>query len=1130
MKQYPFHLISGTGKGISYSSLSQVGDLSPAEAFGQAKGRIFYNFTNGNLSIADHLLLFPEIKAHVPLGFCFNSSSPNISAWRLPVRSFTPPDTADAKQITLIEVDGHEAVYTRNGSLFFAPGCGDGTPYLQYDADHYQWYWYHPGTQTCEVYNKYGLMVERRDCWGNRIQYNYDPTSRQLTSVIGPSGNQYVIERSKTPDGILSVTIGLIRPGQSYPLYLQGYEFDNDTGLLKTSTCSINGRDLTDGYKIHYDYGLTTPQPVITKISQDDGTYITFAYDSSWRIQTIYLPAASGSTRADFKYSDRKAEVAINNCWKADFEWDSQSRIIQRTQYTGFRTGDSESEVTQYEYSSDGQLQKITQPDGGIESYTHSAPFGLLTQHRRPDGQQTDFFYNDGQNRPLLQSTVFTLPGSSTPLIKYSVYERRTNNSINFADETDYLRYEISPEGRVTAFEPTPKGPVRFRRAFLSAIYPSKYLTEAPSFLEMQEWQEQKQNDPQQVMLNEYSYNSQGLKFQEIDYASVDAEGSGIKDSQMGETDRTWDFYGNWLNQSKQLMRDGGEVTESAQTTREFDGLKRQISHIDALDWQTKTDYALMEEDKTYPKGVFLLTVTRPNNRLEKTILDAQGDPIYQVDSVPVDEGYSQPRTTHWNRDLGGRPIVINNPDGSTTYQSFYLDNHLGITVSMTGLVTEHQFDRIHNYECDIEYKNPIDVTQIDTHSVNGDDIKALITPDKEDHVRYRFYDNSRRLRFEVDSKNQVTESLYDTLDRLISKTLYKNPLTSTQLDTLKSGELINLTPNLSTGQDRCTSFYYDRDNIKIGEIDPDGWVKENVLDNAGRIYKQIRYSTPNRSSIRSSDFAVMRPEPAEEDAVSYYFYNARGQNTVLVNANGFVSATSYYASEKVFQTIQYYNHVDNAWFQNPTVCPPWPEKNSEDLLTTSEYDLLERPSNLMASNGVAKTTQYTNMGKICLQRSYDSRFTGTQGNLDPDQTRTEQKCYDGWDQVIKTANAMTSQQLAETSDPQKQQEIWDNSTLREQYDGVTALKLKSVDSLNRTTILYYDQERRLVLSISPMGVATQLFYNSFNKIIVNRRYFNPIASTDLATLTGGFVKDTVLALLLRTAARILLNKTPMMF
>jgi YD repeat-containing protein len=1120
MKDYPFHVIAGLGKGYSYSSFTQIQDLLPAKSLGQAEINVFYNVASLNTVVRDHALTFAEINGSVTLGYLFNSQSvPISSAWRLPIKSFTPP-TSDAKQILFVEEDGHETTYQWDGMGYRPPGLMDGTPYLQWNESTNQWYWYHPGTQVTEIYNSQGLLLQRRDRWGNKTNYGYD--KNQLNTVTGPSGNQYRINRTVNVDGTRYETITLAKSGSE--LVLQSYQFDKN-GLLIESITSTNGTNLTSGYKTTYNYYRTSPTAQIDTIIQDDGVNLEFAYTtlpSSGEIalQTIYL--SQGKTRADFTYSGQKIGLEIRGGLKIDMLLDSQSRLNQLNQYTGF-SGSKTYDTTQYQYASTGQIAAIISPDKSQETFAYDSTFGLLQQHCHPNGQQTDYYYDIGQNRPILQSKISTLEESKQQAITYYVQQRQTNHSSDPADETVYLLYEIDPERGVKAYEPTPQGPPKNERCYLVGKYDEEHKDpkEAPSVDEMQSWQ--KQQDPQQVNLTEFAYDIHGLLYQTKKYATVDKTGAGVADDQMSMMQRYWTDYGQWYRSIQKVDEDESGMPIEAETDRRFDGLQRLTSVMDAEDNLTQYSYNPINDDKTYPGAKYVQTITQPNGRIEASILDQQGDEIFKNVTATTTQGALSSQLTTLQRDSAGRPTIIKHADGTFTYQVFDQQNRQRLRISTTGLVIEHQYDEIHNYECDISYENPIDTSLIKSPNIDGDEIKEAIKLSPNDRYQYRFYDASHRLRFIVDAKNQAVEYQYDSLDRRTAVIRYAQQLTEEQLNTLKSGDLITLAMDLQI--DRCDSTYYDLDDNVSGRIDPDGWVTEFFYDGADQSLQQIAYSTPNRSDPRSSNFQDMRPEPAAQDATSYYFRNAQGQIILTVDAEGFITTSNYYPNELVKQTLHYYNKVSSDWYQNTKVPPPLPAPHSEDRTDYYRYDLLNRELSRVASDYVARAQQYTNMGRIALQQSNDDRFTDPTSLADGDRTRTVQTRYDGWENAVKIANPMINQQLAlidadETLSPEekqaRQEEVWNNSSQRDTYDGVTGLKLSMQDTLNRVTRYYYDQERQLVLSISPMGVVTEFIYSSFQEVTSKRRYFQAIRSSDLETLTGGFITDAVSSLLIK--------------
>jgi YD repeat-containing protein len=1100
MKSYPFHVVTGeAGPGVSYSSWRQIGDWMPSQPLGQAQVRVFYNIASGNVSIADHLWTLAGLSEPLVLGYYFNSQVPLLNtAWRLPVSHLTPP-ASGSKQVIFTESDGHETPYTQTGELYVAPGLTDGTPYLQWQPKTNQWFWHHPKTHLSALYDKNGVLLERRDQWGNATQYTYD-SKGLLQTIVGPSRNRYTFQRNYKTDGSREETLWLTRPDGAW-ITLQRYQFDKDN-LLTLSETSLDGQNFKSVYQTTYTYTEKTPRLQLSKITQTDGTQMQLNYGliappeqkaktplkpGLWRLLSIEMGAGEAVTRAEFTYNGNRIRLAVGNPgWLADFVIDTRSRISQVIQYTG-DTDTSRSETTRYEYAASGQLQTLTRPDGSRESWAYLEKFGLVTQHVRPNGQETRYYYDIGRNnRPLLQTQEQISLETKQSLYTYYVHERRTNGSANPADEKDYCRYQITPMGRMTALEPSTQGPVQYQRVYLSAAVEfSGHSTNAPTFSNMQTWEGQQ--NPQAVQLTEYRYDAHGLVQETRRYATVDSKGSGVEDTQMSVTTREWNDYGQWERQVKQLVRDSKGVVTTAQTQRHFDGLRRLIKSTDPLGNITTTAYTAYEE-KACPTGVYAVTVTQPNGRIEKTVLNAQGDPVCELKTVPSLSDEPPTQTTQWRRDSAGRVTATQHPDGRITTQTFDESNRLTARISATGLVTEFQRDETHRYQCEIV---------------------------EHDRYTYRFYDESHRLRFSVDAKQYATENQYDSLNRLIATVAYADRLTDAQLNTLKAGESLCLTPNLR--KDRCTSYYYDDDGHLMGQIDTAGWVTERVLDNAAQLSREIRYSTPNRTEPRSMDFKEMRPAAKSSDAIYYFFRNAQGQPTVTVSPEGFVTACTYLASTRLQRQTRFYNKVDASWYYTTGACPRLPATNSEDETTVFSYDLLERTVNTTVSDGSGLYREWTPMGQLALERRYDTRFSGTEGDSDPDHTRTTQYRYDGWDNRVQTAPPMVSQQLSEN--PTKAEEIWQTASVRDQYDEVTGLTLKSTNTLGQTTIYYYDQERRLALSISPKGSVVRLFYNAFHDRVMRLAYATRIPAKNVTALTGGFITDAVLALIVADEA-----------
>lgn len=1112
MKSYPFHLIAGDDKGYSYSSFPRIGDILAGKSFGQAQVDIYANVANGNLAIRDHALIFSEISEPVTLAYYYNSQVSSLaSAWRLPVKSFKPP-AKDAKQIVFTEEDGHQTLYQVKGELFCAPGLVHGTPFLKWNEKTQQWWRYSPANQVSELYDSKGCLLEKRDAWGNKTFYDYD-SKGGLQSIRAPSGKQYLIN-SSIKNGQLYQTISVTPKSGGAAKILQGYLF-SEQGLLIESITSLNGMNLDGGYKTTYRYVDSSAR--LFSIIQDDGSQIQFNYKSSGCLKGIDLPGQSTVTRMDLMYSAKKVKAEISGGWLVDIEVDDQSRFSKITRYADYQ-GFDKPETTSYQYHPEGQIAKILLPDGSQETYDYLETYGLITVGIRPNGQETRYSYDISNYRPLQQSQSILLPESKQSAVTYSIYEPRPAVS-DPADEKDYLRYIVTPEGSVTNLMRYPNGLVQYERTYTRESFDKPNVEKLYS--QVQTWVSKHSSSAE--LLTQCTYDDRALVTERRRYANLDSKGNGIADEQMSVVQHQWDDFGRCLLATQQMERDQQGHAIEAESHQQFDGLQRLLHSINPVDEITDIKFSKMEDKPLLEAGVvYTQKTTLPNGRVETLGLNSQGDKVLSWSAIQNSRGEWVTRLWQHFYDAASRLSQTVEPDGRILYTIADRQNRPGFSISPTGLVTEHRYDNRTNYETDIEYATPIDCKLLSATS-SGGDIQALLSPSLEDRTHYRFFDSSKRLRYEVDAKNQVIEYRYNSLDQRIAMIEYADPLSEGQLAALKQAKPIQLPLNLE--KDHCLSTYYNRDNKIIGEIDADGWVVEYLRDGAGNVRQKNWYCTPNRSQPRSDNFADMRP--AGQYFKEFYFRNARGQEKLVVNSARVLSATVYYASELPQQTMIYYTKVSQSWFdKNYLEVPAFPAPHSEDYQASYQHDLCGRMLSLLPSNGPSQSIEYSNMNHIALKRDYDSQSVDNSSYLaDGDSARTIQYRFDGWENTVQIANVFISQQLAridadeKLSPDQKQADkeaVWKKSSQHDVFDDLSQLKIKSTNTLGFTSIYYYDREKRLVLALSPQGAVIQFTYNHFHNQVRLQLYFNPISAKDLQKLNGGYVDndDGVLRLL----------------
>lgn len=1091
MFKAPFNPVTGLGLGVSYSSLNQIGEIFPQSGIGQAQLKMYVNAVSGNIVIKDHTVVVEEISGPLKLGFVYNSQSSQTNPWQFAIKKLTqiPLTNPFSQTVVLQEEDGHLTTYNLGAqNVYSAPGLNDGIPYFIYDQTSGFFRWYHPKTQITECFDpKTGLLMQRIDQLGHVTHFQYD-SNNNLNIIIGPTGNTYQINRTNN-----SITLYDTTGGQQN--VLQTYGLDNQGRINTTQTPS--------GYKINYTYWPNNNN--IQTVTQDDGTNLVLGYQAA---SDGTQQLANFRLGTEIKYTINYASVQNpNQATMVDgygsqttLNYDQNGRTTGLSQQTGYvGAANPQVDTTLYTYNNQGQLQSQTNPNSGQTSYQYNGPFGLMSQKTDPSGQITQYnwFNNPGSTVPTqLISKTQILNGQ--PLTSYYVYDNDYDQQGHV-----FLRFEISPQGRVKEYLPNiNSGTVATIKRYTNGIFNIAILNPTIPIALQQLTNWTALQNAQQITRTDYTYDTRGQVASTTSYANVDQNGNGIADNAMGLVETFWDEFGNLLTKTVKQT-----TTEDAQTNQRFDDLQRLTKSVDAL--TNETDYQYTPQN-----GAIQVKTTLPNGRTDTSTLDSSGLAANIV-SVATSNNQSQTRLTTFQRDSAGRTVITTLPDQNKVYTFYDKQNRLGYKVSPIGIVTQYQYDRVHSYKTTTVYNATIDTSKLSppgpiilpTVSM----LLPLIQPSASDRTSFEFYDLYGRLNYVVDSANYITQTLYDQLNRKIGSISYANPLSAAQLLQLQQNQPLNPPLNYNSNEDRCARIFYDNDNNKIGKQDSAGYVTQYVRDAAGRVLFKIRYATPVTPNFAINNFDQIVPDSSSQDAWTYYFYDARSQRLAEVDADGYLTTHTYLPCGLKQQSLRYANKIAVSWFANPAVMPPLPQTSTEDQTTVYTYDLLSRPTEIDGPMQQASIKQYDVMSNLILNQIQD---LANPTNVAPDYQRNTQAQYDGWNQVTAEANpfvglAIVQIQTDQNLTPQQQQQqilqIWQTQSTRQTYDA-TGLKLYSTDSLNNITYYYYDNDRRLIITVDPTGCVIEKTLNSFGEPILNRAYAARIPEEQLATLTGGFI------------------------
>ncbi|HEY2566290.1 MAG TPA: hypothetical protein VGH95_01080, partial [Candidatus Aquirickettsiella sp.] len=1136
---YPFNLISGLGLGVSYSSFTQMGAALPGRDFGPLKIQSFVNANTGNLILVDHKLVLQERNFPVELSYVYNSHAPTVSGiWRLAHKYFkTLPAATQTSPAILIEEDGHETSYQFDSKTnrWASPYWSDSRAYLSHDTTAKKWIWFDPKTQITEIYNESGYLIQRLDSKNEATTYRYDQTTPwQLTTIDAPEG-RYEIHRHQLADGTHQESIYSIKKRET--TLLKFSSFDIDGRLTKTTIALLDVHDRSKWPSIEYQY-LAPPKSKATlsnkdvyslaylnKIEQSDGSGLSFSYGTTSDVIprpiiafTYQNSSDVGSLSANFLYGQGNTLIQNNVQASTKLYFNPQGSITQIDREQGYPLVPDSLTVDSgyYTYNENGQLSSITTAAQAKQSFQYNED-GRLIKQQNANGQVNEYFYDQTHSRHNLITHVSYINNKAQ--VTRHVYDQTFGDS----GKGLYLRFVISPEGRVTEYRVGDANFIQYTIVYLDGRFPVDNYKKntAPSLAEMATWVTQQ--NPQHVSLTKKINDHSGLPSHTYRYATIDAKGQGIDNDRMSQLDTFYNMFGD-LNYSSETREKDQPTLD---TTKEFDNLRRLISLENAAEEKTSYLYA----DRR-------VEITRPNSRKEITELDTHGWIAREQQTVQVN---NQPvtRETTYSRNIAGCVTEkCTTADGQFSYRFYDKQNRLGFIVHPSGSLTEFRYNQQSRYKARVRYAKAIDKLKLASAPAQGTEpsandlltlmTKMSISDPTHDRISYEFYDASERLCYQVDEEAYLTQSIYNDRNQLIVTIHYEARLSSEQLTALLKGKQIVLSADPK--RDRTQHIFYDADKNKIGTQDAAGYVTEYKHNGANWVTEIIRYAQAQIISINTQSFDKIRPDANADDAHEYRFYDPRGWLILSVDAEGYITTKDYLLNGLVSCEKSYANPVDPTWYNNTQLVPNLPVQSAEDQTITYKYDKLNREIESLQSNGKVTFTHYDNMGEMSAQGVRDATTTEITG----DTYRANESRFDGWGQTVAEASAQNSELLARidadsTLKPEEKQQqkekIWNENTRRHTYDA-SGLKLSTAvrsapDASDQLTYFYYNAERQLIVTLQVVADKQVQIHectrDTFNNIIKTREYSQvkaTLADKFNQPLTGGFISDALRAAL----------------
>ncbi len=1149
---FPVNVVTGSGLGISYSSMAQVGEVVPAKPFGEAELRCYNNIATGNLIVFDHPVIVMERNFPVKIQFVYNSmAADETKVWHFAHKKFKSPfrsPTDKSQSMVLIEEDGHETTYslfsTTDTPTWFPPHCGEGRPYLQYNNDLNLWVWFNPKTRVTEHYNQEGMLLSRFDPLMRETRYEYNADG-SLKTIHAPSGDQYTLVKIAHIDGSYELSCYQKKTDGNLTL-LQSWQIDSKQRVEKTFIYS--SEDMVPAYSIEYTYDPQAQRArQLTNITQTDRSKISFSYDLTGepRLSRVALGADLTSVFADYSYNVGKQAY----CQKGPdgysyYSVNALNQLTRLEQQTGLVGFDAQSNVTSIEYDADNQLSALTHPNGSHETFSYFKinglnVYGLLEQHVMPNGQRITHFYDENHYCNLM-AEVRSLNETNTEN-KYFVYDYhiRCKGQGSYAGLGTGLCFVVSSEGRVTENRYDELGDVASSRIYLDGRY---IKTQPPSYqlsvIAMRKWLETQ--DLSRVSLKTYERDMYGQIQLTHNFTAVDEKGMGIENSQTGVVNTFKNIFGT----TTQVSVRQAQNTVPAVTNYIVDALQRPVQITDALQQVTRCQYDQpADNDSTKQITIY------PNKRKQIIEKNSQGlipkvNVLVEVDGVEENH-----ETTYKWSTVGWAVWLTTDPDGN---QRLEFNDHLGqlaFTVSKTGIVKRIVNNEQNRYRTVTHYAKTIDVAALYYNGLFPVSLmlkmemqKAGLLDDPNNIISYEFLNDSQKIKYSVDAELCVKEYRYDADLNLLGTIQYKDPLTLDQLNDLMNGKSVVLPYDAKV--DRTDKQFFDKDGLLIATQDAAGYVTEYRKNGAGWISESIVYATAAAINWDNTVSPIANPE---KDAHTYFYYNNRGGCELIIDAEGYVTTKSYLANGLTDIVRRYANPLNTKQF-NSTERPILPEVSKEDEVIQHTYDLLERRVKTHhLQEQFQQKTAFDCMGNTISQSiSDDNVFDNENSLLNGDNYRATINKFDGFGRKIAIAEPLVAEKIAQvekdsTLTANKKAEIintlWNHFSTRFTYNasGQEIKRVVSIASLDKValadispvlakdipTFTYYDEEFRPVVQFTILEDNRVIIHkdtiDNFDEVISTKQYSqvsHAFPQEWIAKLTGGVLDNQLQAIL----------------
>lgn len=757
-------------------------------------------------------------------------------------------------------------------------------------------------------YDAFGRVILKVDANGNSSQLEYDRLGRVVYTIdarhVGLATSYDAFDRVLTQrDGLGEIT------RYTYDDVQRTISVKTPEGVIVTTTLNRYGQtqSITDGNK-----NLTS-----------------FDYDHDGNLTGTTTPLTSTSNSYD--RANRLVETKDADGRKIHYDYDAANRILYRTVdpdnlalvtsygYDGMgrrvSTTDANGVITTFEYGSAGQVarQVVDAKEGGLNlttDYSYDAQGKVLTV-TSPGGMVTKYVY-DGLGRRV-EEHVDPDGLNLTKLYGYDdvgnvlwVIDPNGNTTRYAYDEKNRLTMTLDAAGGVTVNSYDDNDRL-LRRTSLATPLASMDFGAVPN------WDNIRHDLTFDVRVDStqlFRYDHDGrLRF------TVDGTGS--------VTERRYDDNGNVV----QLIGYANKL--AAVPSNDDPGWKPDPVSDAAHDQRLRTVYDQLNRAVYTIDRVGALTVQR---------YDYSGNVIERIAYAQKQSGKFSATKADLDTLVSGLGVT-----GADQHLRLKYDTANRLVASVDGVdaATTYLHDGDGN------------VIQQTRHATPATSVDEIATSDTDRTTRYA-YDAANRLVYQIDALGAVSENSYDGNGNVTRRANYDvripagGPLAASDIKALlPSGYWI-----------RYSYAIYDAANRLRYAVDPMGGVTETRYDTQQNLVQHIAYAhviavSDGAEKLVEEDVLGMLGTDANLDRSSYSLFDAAGRQVYAVDAQGYITRTTYNALGRVQARIQF---ADPLRDYTPRTLNGIPEDLKEDdPLNRSQSFTYDAAGNILTSTDASQ-------------------------------------------------------------------------------------------------------------------------------------------------------------------------------